>query len=118
MEKTSQSRFVAAKVHVTGYIFNMFKTSVEEMEDSEETRLLHSVCRLYGLWQIEEQQGYFLKCERIRYFPPGKLGSELFTDGYFDAAQIDKVQESVDELCAEIRTVAGEPMLRWLMNTC
>ena len=64
MERTSQSRFIAAKVHVIGYIFGMFKQSVQEMEDqeSEETRLLATVCMLYGLWQIEEQQGYFLKC--------------------------------------------------------
>ncbi len=67
LERTSQSRFVAAKVHTTGYIFRMCRESVEELEDCEETSLLRTVCRLYGLWQIEEQQGYFLKCERCPF---------------------------------------------------
>ena len=62
MERTSQSRFIAAKLHTTGYIFGMFKEAIDEMEDCAETKLLATVCRLYGLWQIEEQQGFFLKC--------------------------------------------------------
>ncbi|CAD6585144.1 MAG: fatty-acyl coenzyme A oxidase [Tremellales sp. Tagirdzhanova-0007] len=88
MERTSQSRFIAAKLHTTGYIFGMFKEAIEEMDDCAETRSLATVCRLYGLWQIEEQLGFFLKY------------------GYLDAAQADKVQENVDALCAEIRSVA------------
>lgn len=63
MEKCSQSRFVAAKVHTFGYIYTMYKEAVEEMENSKETDVLRTVCRLYGLWVIEEQQGYFLKRE-------------------------------------------------------
>ncbi len=104
MERTSQSRFIAAKVHTMGSIFEFFKESVAEMEETAETKLLNTVCRLYGLWQIEEQQGYFLKCTRspcICQCPDNRA------DGYFDAAQMDKVQESVDALCAEIRKVAG-----------
>lgn len=64
MERCSQSRFVAAKVHTFGYIFGMFKEALEEMEDkdSQEVQVLQTVCKLYGLWVIEEQQGYFLKC--------------------------------------------------------
>lgn len=62
MEMCSQSRFIAAKVHTVGYIFTMFKEAVEEMEESAETEVLRTVAQLYGLWQIEEQQGYFLKC--------------------------------------------------------
>jgi len=69
MEKTSQSRFIAAKLHTLGYIFNMFREALEEMPQGEERKVLESVCRLYGLWQIEEQQGYFLKCE----LPPPQL---------------------------------------------
>ncbi|WVQ95274.1 hypothetical protein IAU59_002369 [Kwoniella sp. CBS 9459] len=88
MERCSQSRFIAAKLHTTGYIFRLFKEAVEEMDDNEESRILRTIARLYGLWQIEEQQGYFLKY------------------GYFNAEQIDKVQESVDALCAEVRSVA------------
>jgi acyl-CoA oxidase len=63
MEQTSQSRFIAAKLHTYGYIFRMFREAVEEMPQGEERKLLEKVCRLYGLWQIEEQQGYFLKCK-------------------------------------------------------
>ncbi|KAK4690092.1 acyl-CoA oxidase, partial [Tremellales sp. Uapishka_1] len=88
MELCSQSRFIAAKLHTTGYIFGMFKMAVEEMERDAEREVLDNVCRLYGLWQIEEQQGYFLKY------------------GYFDGEQIDKVQSEVDVLCAEVRNVA------------
>lgn len=62
MEKTSQSRFIAAKLHTFGYIFNMFREAVGEMESGPERDVMEEVCRLYGLWQIEEQQGYFLKC--------------------------------------------------------
>lgn len=62
MERTSQSRFIAAKIHTCGSIYQKFRDSVQEMEDSDETKVLRTVCRLYGLWQIEEQQGYFLKC--------------------------------------------------------
>ncbi|WVO14615.1 hypothetical protein L204_102252 [Cryptococcus depauperatus] len=88
MEKCSQSRFIAAKVHTIGYIFTMFKDAVEEMEDSPETKVLKSVAKLYGLWQIEEQQGYFLKY------------------GFFSAEQVDEVQKAVDELCADCRAFA------------
>jgi acyl-CoA oxidase len=63
MELCSQSRFIAAKLHTIGYIFGMFRLAVEDMEEGEERKVFEIVCRLYGLWQIEEQQGYFLKCE-------------------------------------------------------
>ena len=104
MEKTSQSRFIAAKLHTFGYIFNMFREALDEMPQGEERKVLEGVCRLYGLWQIEEQQGYFLKCELMRLC----LMVELTLDGYFTAEQMDKVQESVDALCLELRQVAGE----------
>lgn len=107
MEMCSQSRFIAAKVHTVGYIFTMFKEAVEEMEDSAETEVLRTVAKLYGLWQIEEQQGYFLKCmASIHRFNGAVLTCSI--DGYFTAEQMDKVQTSVDALCAEIRVIAGE----------
>lgn len=87
-EACSQSRFIAAKLHTTGYIFRMFKLAVEEMEDSAETKSLVTVAKLYGLWQIEENLGYFLKYE------------------YFSPSQMDKIQAQVDALCAEVRTFA------------
>ncbi|WWC71218.1 uncharacterized protein I206_105171 [Kwoniella pini CBS 10737] len=88
MERCSQSRFIAAKIHTIGYIFRLFKEAVQEMPDNEESKILKTVAKLYGLWQIEEQQGYFLKY------------------GFYNAEQIDKVQEQVDALCAEVRGVA------------
>ncbi|KAL7422579.1 fatty-acyl coenzyme A oxidase [Cryptotrichosporon argae] len=88
MEACSQSRFIAAKLHTIGYIFGMFREAVGEMEDGPETDALRTVCRLYGLWQAEELQGYFLKY------------------GYLDAKQMDKVQLEVDALCAQVRAIA------------
>lgn len=64
MEQCSQARFVAAKVHTVNYIFNMYKEAVEEMDrESAETKVLETVCKLYGLWQVEEMQGYFVRCK-------------------------------------------------------
>ena len=63
MELCSQGRFIAAKLHTFGYIYTKFREAVEEMPATPESDMLKTVCRLYGLWQIEEQQGYFLKCE-------------------------------------------------------
>lgn len=103
METCSQSRFIAAKMHTLGYIFGMFKEAVEEMDDSNETKVLATVCRLYGLWVIDEQAGHFLKCECLG-LPNGVV---LIVDGYFSPDQIDKVQVSVDQLCAEVRAYAG-----------
>ena len=65
MERCSQSRFIAAKIHTYGYIFSMFKEAVEEMEQGPETETLSKVCKLYGLWLVEEQQGQFLKCKQL-----------------------------------------------------
>jgi acyl-CoA oxidase len=63
MESCSQSRFIAAKLHTYGYIFGMFKEAIGDLESSNESKTLETVCRLFGLWVIEEQQGFFLKCE-------------------------------------------------------
>jgi acyl-CoA oxidase len=65
MEMTSQSRFIAAKLHTFGYISTRFKEAVEEMKPGPERDVLDKVSRLYSLWQIEENQGAFLKCESI-----------------------------------------------------
>ena len=41
----------------------MFRRACEEHEEGPEKQLLTDICRLYGLWQIEEQGASFLKCE-------------------------------------------------------
>lgn len=41
----------------------MFKEAIGELEQTNERKTLETVCRLYGLWVIEEQQGFFLKCK-------------------------------------------------------
>jgi acyl-CoA oxidase len=69
MEKCSQSRFIAAKLHTYGYIFGMFKEAIGDLEASNESKTLETVCRLFGLWVIEEQQGFFLKCESTQHEP-------------------------------------------------
>jgi acyl-CoA oxidase len=88
MEACSQSRFIAAKLHTVGYIFKMNRRAVEAMEASAEKEVLLTTCRLYGLWQVEELQGWFLKY------------------GYLNREQIDRVQSQVDELCAAVRQYA------------
>jgi acyl-CoA oxidase len=67
MEMTSQSRFIAAKLHTFGYISTRFKEAVEEMKPGPERDVLDKVSRLYSLWQIEENQGAFLKCEQFSH---------------------------------------------------
>lgn len=67
MESCSQSRFVAAKLHTMGSMFRMYREAVEEMEVTDESKVLKTVCTLYGLWQMEELQGAFLKCELIKF---------------------------------------------------
>lgn len=47
----------------TGYIFRMFRDACKAMDAGDERTVLVTICRLYGLWQIEEQGAYFLKCE-------------------------------------------------------
>ncbi|KAI5452912.1 fatty-acyl coenzyme A oxidase [Naganishia albida] len=87
MEKCSQSRFIAAKLHTIGYIFRMFRRACDEQEEGSEKQLLSDICRLYGLKQIEEQGASFLKY------------------AYFNAQQMDAVQAEVDGLCASLRNV-------------
>jgi hypothetical protein len=43
-------------------IFRMFRRACDEQEGGPEKQLLSDICRLYGLWQIEEQGASFLKC--------------------------------------------------------
>lgn len=88
MERCSQSRFIAAKLHTTGYIFKMFRAAVEEMEAGPETDSLRTIATLYGMWQIEEQQGAFLKY------------------GYFTGEQVDTISLRVNDLCLEVRQYA------------
>jgi len=88
MEMCSQSRFIAAKMHTIGYIFRMFKQACDDMPVGPERDTFVITCRLYGLWQVEEQGAYFLK------------------HGYFDGRQMDKVQSEVDSLCLTLREVA------------
>ncbi|GHJ85108.1 hypothetical protein NliqN6_1510 [Naganishia liquefaciens] len=87
MERCSQSRFIAAKLHTIGYIFRMFRRACDEQEEGSEKQLLTDICRLYGLWQIEEQGASFLKY------------------AYFDGKQMDAVQAEVDALCLALRRV-------------
>ncbi|KAJ9110296.1 hypothetical protein QFC19_001699 [Naganishia cerealis] len=87
MEMCSQSRFIAAKLHTIGYIFRMFRQACNEQEEGPEKQVLTDICRLYGLWQIEEQGASFLKY------------------GYFTGEQMDKVQSEVDGLCLALRKV-------------
>ena len=94
LEKCSQERFIAAKVHTTGYIYRsvhllsilrpprlifaddrQFRTSLLELEKTEPASngvvaMLELICRLYGLWAVEENAQYFLK---YRFFSPEQM---------------------------------------------
>lgn len=84
LEMCSQERFIAAKVHTTGYIYRFvlfsfwatfgcsnearrqFRDSLVELAKTEDpsngvVKTLEMICRLYGTWSIEENAQYFLK---------------------------------------------------------
>lgn len=89
-EECSQSRFVAASVHTSGYIFRQFRAAVEQVKEGKDgvRKHLEILCKFYGLWQMEEKAAFFLRS--------GWLSPEL----------LDKVQAKVTELCAETRKFA------------
>lgn len=87
-ELCSQSRFIAAKLHTTGYIFKMFKAALTDLADSPEKTALTTVAKLYGVWQIEQNEGVFLKY------------------GFLKPEHTDEVQRQVDAFCAETRKYA------------
>ncbi|GAA6022005.1 hypothetical protein JCM11491_005491 [Sporobolomyces phaffii] len=93
LEKCSQERFVAAKVHTTGYLFRMFHGALIELEKTEDgsngvNQTLHDICVLYGCWAIEENASHFLKY------------------GFFDGPQMDDITKEVTRLCAVLRVSA------------
>lgn len=50
----------------------MFRQACNEQEEGPEKQVLTDICRLYGLWQIEEQGASFLKCKyRHEYYLGG-----------------------------------------------
>ncbi|WFD35079.1 acyl-CoA oxidase [Malassezia cuniculi] len=89
-EQCSHSRFVAASIHTSGFIFNQFVSAVEHEKESDNgvKKALATLCTLYGLWQIEEKASFF------------------FRGGYLSPDQLDFVSETVTRLCAEVRTFA------------
>lgn len=93
LELCSQERFVAAKVHTTGYIFRQFRDSLPELAATEDasngvTATLQLVCRLYGACSIEENAQYFLK---YKFYTPEEM---------------DKITEEVSNLCLTLRKCA------------
>lgn len=93
LEMCSQERFVAAKVHTAGYIYRQFQEAVELLDQTEDksngvVKTLEKICRLYGLWSIEENSGAFLKY------------------GYYSASQMDLITTEVTALCLELRQCA------------
>ncbi|CAO1632561.1 unnamed protein product [Parajaminaea phylloscopi] len=87
-EVCSQVRFVAASVHTSGFIFRQFKSAVERLDASPERDALELLCKFYGLWQIEEKAGFFLR------------------SGWLDGELMDHVQDKVSEYCAATRKFA------------
>ncbi|KAK4051733.1 fatty-acyl coenzyme A oxidase [Microbotryomycetes sp. JL221] len=93
LEMCSQERFVAAKIHTSGYIYRQFKAGVQELARSEDAsngviKTLEKVCALYGAWSIEENAGPFLK---YKFYTPH---------------QMDLITAAVTDLCLELRKCA------------
>ena len=89
-ELCSQERFIASKVHSTGYIYRNFRSAVEEVAKTEDASngvadILTKVCQLYGLWAIDENAAFFLKYH------------------YYTPKQMDIISARITELCLEIR---------------
>lgn len=66
LEMCSQERFVAAKIHTSGYIYRQFRAGIEDLRKTEDSNngviaTLEKICALYGLWAIEDNAGPFLK---------------------------------------------------------
>lgn len=87
-EVCSQVRFVAASVHTSGFVYRQFRSAVERVEAGPERDHLELLCKFYGLWQMEEKSGFFLRS--------GWLTGEL----------LDHVQDKVSEYCAATRKFA------------
>ncbi|KAI5481121.1 acyl-CoA oxidase [Pseudohyphozyma bogoriensis] len=93
LERCSQERFVAAKVHTIGYIFRKFREGIDELakkepKESGVVETLERVCRLYGTWSIEENAAHFLKYK------------------FYSSEQMDVISAEVDSLCATLRKCA------------
>ncbi|KAL8276254.1 hypothetical protein RQP46_011328 [Phenoliferia psychrophenolica] len=93
LEMCSQERFIAAKIHTTGYIFRQFREGLAELAKTEDpsngvVATLELVCRLYGTWSLEENAQYFLKHK------------------YYSPEQMDLISAEVTTLCAELRKCA------------
>lgn len=89
-ELCSQERFIASKVHSTGYIYRNFRSAVDEIAKTEDpsngvTDILRKICQLYGVWSIDENAAFFLKYH------------------FFTPKQMDLISAKVTELCLEIR---------------
>ena len=89
-ELCSQERFIAAKVHSTGYIYRNFRSAVEEVAKTEDpsngvSDILLKICQLYGLWAIDENAAFFLKYH------------------YYTPKQMDIISARITDLCLEVR---------------
>lgn len=90
----------------------MFRSAAESAPAGPERDVLLMICKLYGLHQIEEQAGAFLKCQSPRSYtsplsPTHLLPSlAFFADGYFTPSHLDTIESLVDDLCASLRAVA------------
>lgn len=89
-EECSQSRFVAASVHTSGYIYRQFKSAIDKMEKKEDhvKDHLEMLAKFYGLWQMEEKAAFFLR------------------SNWLSSEQLDFVQAKVTAYCAKVRSFA------------
>ena len=89
-ELCSQERFIASKVHSTGYIYRNFRSAIDELAargDSGDgvVEVLSRICELYGLWAIDENAAFFLKYH------------------FYTPQQMDIISARITDLCLELR---------------
>ncbi|MCO5593554.1 hypothetical protein L7F22_047568 [Adiantum nelumboides] len=89
-EECSQSRFVAASVHTSGYIFRQFRAAVEQVKEGKDgvRKHLEILCKFYGCgrWKRRLPSSFAL------------VGSQRSCS--------TRLQAKVTELCAETRKFA------------
>jgi len=85
-ELCSQERYIASKIHSTGYIYRNFRSAIQEMGAKEDAsngvvEILSKICQLYGLWAIDESAAFFLKYH------------------FYDGKQMDVISAQVATVC-------------------
>ncbi|KAL1918951.1 uncharacterized protein VTP21DRAFT_2332 [Calcarisporiella thermophila] len=86
-EHCSQARLYAARIHTQGYLFKQFRDGIRNAP-AELAPALGHLCRLYGLYAIDENAGAFLQYQ------------------YFTPEQMDYIRKLISTECQAVRDQA------------